>query len=83
MSVNIQVPIPDELIPCLEERAQNAGLKREQYLSELLSRELSSPVNLDEILATFRAEVKSSAISDSDLTDLFKLARLEASPGKV
>ena len=82
MSITIQVPIPEELILNLEQRAQNAGLQREQYLTQLFTRELSSPPGLDEILSGFRSEVKASGISDSELTDLFNQERADLSTRK-
>ena len=83
MSVTIEIPIPEELIPNLEKRAQNAGLNREQYLSELLSRELSSTASLDDVLSRFRTEVKASGITDGELSDLFLAARDESSRPKL
>ncbi len=83
MSVTIEIPIPEELIPNLEKRAQNAGLNREQYLSELLSRELSSTASPDDILSRFRTEVKASGITDGELTELFIAARDESSKAKL
>ena len=82
MSITVQVPIPEELIANLEQRAQNVGHQREQYLSQLFARELSSPPGLDEVLSGFRAEVKASGISDSELTDLFNQERADLSTRK-
>jgi hypothetical protein len=42
MSVTIEVPIPDELLPILERKAQSAGLNREEYVTALVSRDLRS-----------------------------------------
>lgn len=77
MSVTIEVPIPEELVPTLEIRARSVGLNREQYISALLSRELSSPAGIDQNLAEFREQVKTSGISDIELTDLFATSRDE------
>jgi len=82
MSVTIEIPIPEELIPSLEKRAKNAGLNWEQYLSQLLSRELSLPASLDDVLSRFRSEVRASGISDAELTDLFHAARNESGTRK-
>lgn len=49
MSVTIGVPIPDELLPILERKARSAGLKREEYVTALLSRDLSAPKALGEV----------------------------------
>jgi len=78
MSVTIQVPIPDDLLPVLERRARGAGLEREQYVSQVLFRELKGPPALDEVLAGFRGEVAASRISDEELDELFTVARDEA-----
>ena len=83
MSVTIEVPIPDDLIPVLERKARSAGLKREEYVSAMLSRELTAPQSLDEVLAEFREQVAASGISDSELTELFTVARDEAHARKI
>jgi hypothetical protein len=75
--ITLQIPISDELLPNLDTRARNAGLNREQFLSQLLSRELSTPGGLDEILAGFRREVSAASLSDAELTQLFSAARAE------
>lgn len=75
--ITLQIPISDELLPNLDTRARNAGLNREQFLSQLLSRELSMLDGLDEILAGFRREVSASSIGDAELTELFSAARAE------
>jgi hypothetical protein len=77
MSVTIEVPIPDELLPILERKARRAGLKREEYVTALVSRDLSAPKALDEVLAAFREQVAGSGISDNELSALFAAARDE------
>ena len=49
--ITLQISISDELLSNLDTRARNAGLNREQFLSQCLSRELSMPDGLDDILA--------------------------------
>ncbi len=75
--ITLQIPISDELLPNLDTRARNAGLNREQFLSQLLCRELSTPDGLDEILAGFRREVSASSLTDAELSELFSAARTE------
>ena len=75
MSVTIEVPIPDELIPLLEQKARSAGLPRDEYIRALVSRDLKAPRRLDEVLKDFRSEVAASGMSDAELADLFKDAR--------
>ena len=64
MSMTVQVAIPDDLIPRLEQKARSAGLDREQYVRALVSRDLTGPRTFDEILGGFREEVAASGISD-------------------
>ncbi|MBL8295231.1 MAG: hypothetical protein JNN08_25525 [Bryobacterales bacterium] len=78
MSMMIEVPIPDDLIPRLEQKARSAGLDREQYVRALVSRDLAGPRAFDEILEGFRAEVAASGISDSELDALFQSARKDS-----
>lgn len=75
MSMTIEVSIPDDMIPRLEQKARSAGLDGEQYVRALVSRELAGPRTFDEILAGFREEVAASGISDSELDQLFDTAR--------
>lgn len=78
ISMTIEVPIPDDLIPRLEQKARSAGLDREQYVRALVSRELAGPRTFDEILGGFREEVTASGISDSELDQLFDSARQDS-----
>lgn len=78
MSVTVEVPIPDDLIPRLEQRARSAGLDREQYVRALVSRDLAGPRTFDEILGGFREEVVASGMSDTDLEQLFDAARQDS-----
>lgn len=78
MSVTIEVPIPDDLIPLLEQKARSAGLPRDEYVRVLISRELRGPRPLDEVLNEFRQEVTASGLSDAELTELFDNARDDA-----
>lgn len=75
MGMTIEVPIPDELLPRLEQRARSAGLDRDQYLLSLLSRDLLGPRTFDEILSGFREDVAASGMSDSELDELLESAR--------
>lgn len=78
MSMTVEIPIPDDLIPRLEQKARSAGLDREQYVWALVSRDLAGPGTFDEILAGFREDVASSGISDPELDQLFESARQDA-----
>lgn len=77
MSVTIEVPIPDDLVPLLEQKARGAGLDPDAYVRAIVSRDLTGPRRLDEVLSAFRAQVAASGISDAELSDLFSAARNE------
>lgn len=78
ISVTVEVPIPDDLIPRLEQRAWSAGLDRGEYIHSLVSRDLAGPRTFDEILRGFRREAAASGISDSDFDQLFDSARQDS-----
>ena len=78
MSMTIEVSIPDDMIPRLEQKARSAGLDREQFVRALVSRELAGPRTFDEILDGFREEVAASGISDLELDQLFDSARQDS-----
>ena len=78
MSMTIQVPIPDDLVPRLEEKSRSAGVDREQYIRALVSRDLAGPRTFDEILSGFRQEVPASGISGGELDQLFESARQDS-----
>ncbi|MBX9601366.1 MAG: ribbon-helix-helix protein, CopG family [Bryobacteraceae bacterium] len=71
MTMTIEVPIPDDLIARLDQKARSAGLDREQYIRALVSRDLAGPKTSDEIPSGFREEVAASRVSDSNLNRLF------------
>jgi hypothetical protein len=75
MNVIIAVPIPDDLPPQLEQKARTAGMDRDQYVRDIVSRDLEGPRPLDEILRSFRDEAAASGIPDADLLNLFQNAR--------
>ena len=78
MSVTIEVQLPDDLIPLLEQKARGAGLDRGQYLRSIVSRDLSGPKRLDEVLNAFREQVSASGMADTELYGLFSAARADA-----
>jgi hypothetical protein len=69
------VPLPDDLQAVLDSRAGDAGMKPEEYASDLLRRDLGARRSLDEILKPFREQVETSGIDDEELTRLFQAAR--------
>jgi hypothetical protein len=79
----IQIPVPNELIPVLDARAVDAGMRPEEYVSALLLRELQRPRTLDEVLGPFRAQIAASALEDQELLDLFQAARDEVRANQI
>jgi len=78
----LEVSVPDDLLDLLDVRASQAGMKREDYVSDLLRRNLRGPRSLDEILAPLREQVLASGIDDQELTRLFQSARQDAASAK-
>lgn len=78
MTHTIEIPVTEELLHLLDARARQSGLKREEYISTLLSRDLSGPPTLSEVLAPFREQVVASGTADEELAHLFSAAREEA-----
>lgn len=78
MTRTIELPIPDDLLRLVDERAQAAGLRREAYIRSVLSREVNAELSLGEILAAFRDQVATNGVSDEELDNLFAQAREEA-----
>jgi hypothetical protein len=78
MTQTIELPIPEELLHLVDERARTAGLPREAYIRAVLSKEVSGEPSVGEILAPFRDQVTASGISEGALDRLFSQARDEA-----
>jgi hypothetical protein len=78
MTQTIELPIPEELLRLVDERAQTAGLLREEYIRAVLLNVVSSGPSVSEILAPFRSQVAGSGISDQELDRLFAQARDES-----
>ena len=78
MTHTIEIPVTEELLRLLDARVRQSGLKREEYISTLLSRDLNGPPTLSEVLAPFRAQVAASGATDGELARLFRAAREEA-----
>ena len=43
MPRTIEIPVSDDVLRRLDEKAQRSGLKREDYVSALLSKDLAGP----------------------------------------
>lgn len=61
MSMTVEVPIPDDLIPRLDQKARRAGLDREQYVSALVSRDLAAPKHSMRFWAAFAKRLQLAA----------------------
>lgn len=80
MPRTLEIPVSEDLLRLLDEKAQRSGLKREDYVSALLSRDLAGPPALSEILKPFREQVASSGLTDEELSSLFTEAREGKNP---
>jgi hypothetical protein len=77
MTQTIELPIPEELLRLVDERAHTAGLPREANIRAVLSKDVGGEPCISEILAPFRNQVAGSGMSDKALDDLFSQAREE------
>jgi hypothetical protein len=71
----IELPLPEELLRLVDEKAQTAGLRRETYIRSVLSKHVSLEPSLSEILAPFRDQVAASGFGDEELDRLLAQAR--------
>jgi len=78
MTRTIELPLPDELLRLIDEKARCAGLEREAYIRAVLSKDVTGEPSISEILAPFRDQVLSSGVSDEELDRLFSEARAES-----
>jgi hypothetical protein len=78
MARTIEIPVSAEMLRLLDEKALRSGLKREEYVSALLSKDLSGPLTLAQILKPFRDQVAGLAMTDGDLGQLLTEARQDA-----
>ena len=61
MTRTIEVPIPDDLLQLVDERARRSGLKREDNIRTVLSREVTGAPSISEILVPFANRGKPAA----------------------
>jgi hypothetical protein len=78
MTRTIEIPLPEELLRLVDEKAQSAGLKRDDYIRAILSKDVTGESSISEILSAFRTDVNSSKINDEDLDRLLLDAREES-----
>ena len=82
MTRTIELPLPEELLRLVEERALTAGLAREAYIRAVLSKDVAGEPSISEILAPFRDQVAGSGIGAEELDLLFSEAREESYLGR-
>jgi hypothetical protein len=78
MNKTIEIPLPEELLKMVDEKARRSGLDRDVYIRDLLARDLGGEPSITDILAQFRDQVASSGITDEELDRLFSEARDES-----
>ena len=78
MTRTIEIPLPEELLKLIDEKAQITGLERDAYIRAVLSKDVTGESSLSEILASFRDQVTASGIGDEELDRLFSEARDES-----
>jgi predicted DNA binding CopG/RHH family protein len=78
MTRTIEIPLPEELLQLVDERARSTGLDRATYIRAVLSKDVAGEPSLSEVLSRFRNQVASSGINDEDLESLFREAREES-----
>lgn len=78
MTRTIEIPLPEELLRLVDEKAQSAGLKRDAYIRAILSKHVTGEASIGDILSSFRAQVATSGVSDEDLDRLLFEAREES-----
>ncbi|MGA2132000.1 MAG: hypothetical protein ABSH50_06900 [Bryobacteraceae bacterium] len=71
MTRTIEIPIPEDLLRLVDEKARRTGLMRDAYIRAVLSKEVTAEPSISEILAPFRDQVEGSGISEEDLDHLF------------
>jgi|ERR1700722_10238635 hypothetical protein len=78
MTQTIELPLPEELLRLVDERAQIAGLARDAFIRSVLQNVVTSGPSLGETLGPFRDQVTGSGLSDQELDRLFSEARDES-----
>ena len=78
MTRTIEIPLPEELLRLIDEKAHITGLERDAYIRAVLSKEVTGESSISELLASFRDQVSASGISDEELDRLFSEARDES-----
>ena len=80
MTRTIEIPLPEELLKLVDQKAHSTGLERDAYIRAVLSKEVTGEPSLSEILEPFREQVASSGISDVELDRFFPESRSRLLP---
>ena len=78
MTRTIEIPLPEELLRLVDEKAHSTGLERDDYIRAVLSKEVAGEPSISEILAPFRDQVANNGISGEELNRLFSETREES-----
>ena len=78
MTQTIEIPLPEELLRLVDEKAHSTGLERDDCIRAVLSKEVAGEPSISEILAPFRDQVANNGISDEELNRLFSETREES-----
>lgn len=78
MTRTIEIPLPEELLKLVDQKAHSTGLERDAYIRAVLSKEVTGEPSLSEILEPFRTQVTSSGVSDQELDRLLTDTRDES-----
>ena len=70
--------LPPELLQALDERAQQIGTSREDYVRGLIQKDLTAPLSLRDLYAPVREQITESGIAEEELDALLEEAREEA-----
>jgi hypothetical protein len=77
MTQTIEIPLPEELLRLVDEKAHSRALNRDEYIRSVLAKDVTSFSTVSEILAPFRDEVAADGVSEGELSVLFSEAREE------
>lgn len=78
MTRTIEIPLSEELLRRVDDKAHNSGLDRDTYIRAVLSKDVAGEPSISEILSSFRDQVAQSGMTDEDLARLFSEARNES-----
>ncbi|MFN7949295.1 MAG: ribbon-helix-helix protein, CopG family [Blastocatellia bacterium] len=69
--------LPPDMLKALDDRAQQTGRSREEYIRQLIEKDLAGPVSLRDLYAPVREQIAESGITDDELDALIEAVREE------